>query len=75
MSIITSDQITDQPTIGTKVQFPAIEQNDYLCDITRGKVYEIVGYNHNGNAYFIDDAEDKDCAAAYGSDAFFIVVP
>lgn len=49
--------------IGTVVVF---ENADGLLDVTAGKEYTIVGYDDIGDEYFIDDAGDKDFAAASG---------
>jgi hypothetical protein len=53
-----------QHAIGTRVVF----FNGYeLEDITTGRIYTIEGVDELGDEYFIDDAGERDFAAATGN--------
>lgn len=50
--------------VGTVVVF---SNADELEDVTNGKEYVIAGIDGEGDEYFIDDAGDRDYAAASGN--------
>jgi hypothetical protein len=49
--------------IGTKVVF---SNGEALHDVTNGKEYTIAGIDWDGDEYFIDDAGERNYAAASG---------
>ena len=53
--------------IGTK--FEALRGTN-SGDVTVGQTYEIVGFNHDGDEYFIDDVGDKNYAVAFNGNLY-----
>ena len=56
------DFVKPETLIGTKFSFPKCDENEYLDDITFGKVYTVAGIEVDGELYFMDDVGDRNYA-------------